>query len=465
MADTLHITDGVTTIDFDNPSSAYHILWGGWAPQVGRIDHSGAANTPHITDVVETMEISITGVTSAAIMTSLDTLIGLIEQAGRWWKGSNDAAVEILYEVTDSTLSAPLESYIIGPPDSGRIITYPGHFDAIKNGLVLLPVTLRFKRQGMWRGATDQKTPSNITQWNAGIGTFDDTMRIPSPYSLKLDDMALGAVDFEDAFLLLAEDASGGPDQLEYREGEVGTKISGTSTWASVADIGNDARQNNVGRATMSGSTVIVIEWDLSTAMIEQRLLGVVMVARGNDAAREWEVYATSESEGGHVNGRTYPTVIIDGSIDVKPHPYFLGYILAPRAVGAHKKIQFYIEVDSITGTPTFDIDCIAMIGLDNPYNRVLTIKPPAELDYLLDLSIEPFSNTHPLPLIEVEVSGPLDKFCGWFGDAYLTNRIDRNMGYLLGCRDTAWQITSAAGSPVSPDWIYTRTKAYLTPQ
>jgi len=302
----------------------------------------------------------------------------------------------------------------------------------------------------------------NQAQGSLSTFTFTDEMEIASPFSVVLDDFNTTTMAVQNGYLLLAEEESGGDAQIWYDEGEDASHSGTGTTFNSTYDDSFEPRGGYLGRITFSTGTEATLEWDLGSSVINQRVIGIVAMLKPTTVGRTYKIYATTENDGGQVNGRTYPTIELDG--ESTPRPIFLGYVVAPRQSGAHKKIQLYVEVDNF-GTVYFDIDCIAAIGFDNPHNRIISVLPP-DTTNVLALNVHPYTDESAKPLIEIELSGPVQQFCGWYGDAYLVSRLQvLKAMYLSGGDNNRWQYVNGTGTVLTPDWTVTRTKAYLTPK
>lgn len=466
MADTLHINSGGSpVVDFDDPNSPYSLKWGGWAPKVANIIYDGMGNKSVYEDVDEEMTITIKGATASAIMASAEVLVALVNQGKLWFDGrgqQGDPAIEIVYEVSDSLLTNPLQTYIIGPPSSGPIIAYPNHFDAIEDGLSLSPVKLRFKRDGAWYGDVDTKTHSAVTQNGTAAITFDDLLSHPCPFTLQLDGMNTSNAPMQNCALLLSD--ADEADTLEYKDGSGGTKISASNTYAAFNDSANDARDNFVGRITASAVKETVIRYTLDTS-IDQQLIGVFAVMRVNNSARNWTLFAYSKTGRGHTNGASRPKIVLDGADSTQPQVIFLGYLFSPLKTGAHSNLFVNMVVDSISGSPTFDIDCIVAIGLDKQYSRTLTLLPTDEANNLNYLFLAPYDDESANPFAYAYGSASAVFMLDWRGDMWLCSTGNKASGFFLATRGSAWVWTNSGGVPFAFDWTWKRTKTYLTPQ
>lgn len=466
MADTLHITDGTTTIDIDDPTSDFSLKFGGWAPKVAKVRRDSLGNKSPIEDVDEEMVLTIKGATASAVMANVEALTGLIEKGRLWWEGRQEApleAVEIIYEISDSTLAAPLRAFIIGPA-KGAIITHPNHFDALEDGLSLSPVTLRFRRHGEWRGSTNTEADTAVAQESIVEITFDESFETPCPYTIEMAGVDIVLYPYP-IMLLLSEDAAAG--SLEYKEGETGTKHIGDGSIASQADVSADARAGSVGRITRTtGAVPVLIKWTLGN-VINQRIVAIFAAIRVNQNDRTWTMEAYTQTDHGQQNTITRPKLVLDGADSTSPQVVFLGYSIAPSADAGHEELRIRVDNDDPTASDTLDIDCIVVLGMDRPYSRSITIVPDDAADSVDEIHVAPWDLTRsPHPVIWL--NSVTELFTGWRGDAYLCSAGDKLSAMFLCCGPFAgsqWVATDSLGAPQTIDWDFVRTRAYLAPQ
>src|SRR3990170_3534484 len=94
----LVITDGTTTVtiaDGAGGATNYKFAYGTWAPAVAPLRRSQLGGRGPYGDVIEEMQLHITGSTVPNALANLATLAQLLDQAERWSRGENVSAVLI----------------------------------------------------------------------------------------------------------------------------------------------------------------------------------------------------------------------------------------------------------------------------------------------------------------------------------------------------------------------------------
>lgn len=197
----LTLTDGTTTITIANglgTNTNWSLVRGSWEPAVSvrQMGQLGDRFVP----VVESFQLNIRGTTVADAYTNVQTLQNLLDKAQRWALGETGvSAVKIVYAPKGGTSDStnPYEALIVGADgEKPMVILDSRTYDA---GLlsVILGVTVRFVRRGLWtRQTATTATSGSVTAGQVWSVTMGATHPIPSPiditYTLPTTSNTLG---------------------------------------------------------------------------------------------------------------------------------------------------------------------------------------------------------------------------------------------------------------------------------
>lgn len=451
---TIKITDGVTEVDIGYSGSDYHILWGEWNPKIAQERDDEMGNRSPVYPTEEVMKLHATGDDAPTIRANIETLAKLIRQAHRWYKGTNELAVKIQYSPKDSTEDDPVEDLVFGSSYRGEDLELPKDYDALKDGLTLNGVTLRFTRSGYWYGATETATDEDVVQGDTAAGSLTAVEQL-SPVVVTIGGFGATNSALTDSIVLLAAESA----DIDTYSGEAGSLATGGGSYASLDESARHARNDDVGRLTWS-SGWHEISWSSLASPIAHELIGLVAVVRNNSSARTWQMYAeTRDSNNDRVLGRT-EMIVVDGS-STSPQPVFLGFIVGTPT---HGGLSLWIQADGGTN-PTFDIDEIWIIGLDNPTNRIITLLGDTTIVQFNDIIIDPQQLTGTGPRVYGYRSSPAnEKPAAYHGDAWVVTN-DDIYGVFISTKGTVWVWTDAGGTVVANDWTFDRQAAYLIPR
>lgn len=362
----LVITDGSTTItiaDGSGGATNYVLSRGTWSPQIAGLRPSSLSGRGPYNDVVEEMQLNITGSTPAAAMTNLSTLTALLEQADRWYKGENVSPVLIKYSPDGATVSSsgsPLQAAILGraPGDQSALRLSPNFDDTGSQGWVL-DVTIRFWRRGLWLHTTDAASSSSTTNGDAASISMAGAITYKSPTKIALTNFGHGKSSgewYQGGFVLVAESSS----DIEIINPE-GTLLG---DWTSVSGSANSARNTDVIRytptTTTEGTMVLGTTPSISSAA---DIVGVFANIK-NSTTVDFKLRIRL---GSNISGLVYtPWINIDASSTQFQKWVFCGTV--PKS-GAATAISVGAIADSASSS--FEIDTIVLVDM----RKVATIE------------------------------------------------------------------------------------------
>lgn len=258
----LVITDGTTTVTIQDGSGGatnYPLVRDGWAPAIAGLRASPLAGYTPYDDVTETLNIEINGSTAATALANLATLMRLLEQAARWYRGENETAVVLKFAPHGSTVSAtatPLQAAILGGAVGGPGVRLSPRWDEVGRNYVLPQVTVSLVRRGLWLQAAETSATDTEANGDEIACVFSaGAQGTVSPTEVQLTNFGYGYVAasriFNGGFLLLGEAVSAVvPFSIAPAEG------GATGAYTSVAG-GSNARNTNVLRYTPAVTTEV----------------------------------------------------------------------------------------------------------------------------------------------------------------------------------------------------------------
>lgn len=353
MATTLKITDGTTEVNFLT-DAAYRVSK--WAPAVAVRRAGELGGRGPYEDVVEEMEISISG---ASALAKLETLQQLFDQATRWSRGEDVDAVLLRYEPVAA--SSELKVVILGPPAPGEaMIELPPNYTLSPVVSMIDPVVLRFRRTGLWLGEeTTAQSSSTGVQFRNSITLTGTAGSVESPFALVLQTMPDYEKVIYDSFILVSS-ATTAAEALERVYVFEAESMTGVSGYSSVSDTTNKARGNNVLRYTPSVTTAVMGTGITITSDVDQsaRRWGVFVSYRNNSASTAFTVDFELSTSGEYA---FTPKAYIPGGVTT-PRWLYLGSVSLTNGLNA---IDIRVQASAASGT--IDFDAVALLAMDSP--------------------------------------------------------------------------------------------------
>lgn len=375
MGRYLEITDGVTSFRLDGNSETDFFAVRGkqWTPAIARRRNKTVAGVL-FEDVEENIPLIIKSTADeATVLDNIETLNGLIEQAGRWYLG--EAVNPVIFRFSPISGSSYLECAVLGPPRGKPAISLPNSFEEFLGVRRVIGVTLSFVRRGQWLADEVYRAVSK-EQGVVGSVTFPTKPKSPSPTRIVVTPMVCLGMNpsfSKEGYLLFGNKS----DDIEVIDlGGTTPQFSGESC------LGGEYKSIGVGTSTGSFS----------------------VNANGNTSARRVAVFATLSTTSeilirfgcytDSVGGNKYaPWKAIPST---NPLPVFLGTIAFPDGNIQNIKLQYKTK----SGSSTLSIDYLCLFNVANSSNVALR--------YLFDqsrtdaLEIDHALLERPVPLVEV---------------------------------------------------------------
>jgi hypothetical protein len=446
----LTITDGTTTANLVDGIN-YDLVDRGWAPGVAALRKSTLGGYGPYENVVEEITVNIYGATAAQCLENLATLSQLLDQAERWNRGEQVAAVRLTCQPTGSTLDDPLECVILGRVDQQPVMGLPVVFnDKLKIDIFEVPdVRLRFVRRGLWLEAAETPaTSAAVTNPGIATVTYASTATVSSPAKMELTFPTDGAVT--QYMLLYANNAA----RIVFVEAE---NMAGYQ-FTSVADAAKIARGGSVLRYTPTDLLSTSAGWVALSTLTTCRRMAVWAAVRNNSGSATWNVRARLTS--GTSNPTYYgPEVKIDAS-STDPRIVFLGMIAMPTYPAY---LNVYVRASTITGPPTLDIDYFALLDTTDEMAGAIVANLSGSGSSGTAIIVDARPLTDPTPVVTKSVSAGVAEM-SYLGNGYMSINGTYLSAAFLAVESTYW-CSQTTGVADTFTLTGTRWKARTTPE
>lgn len=478
----LVLTDGTTTVTFsDGVGGATSYPLAGrnvWAPNIASLRRDALAGRAPYGDVIEELTINIIGATAAAAMSNLATLARLLDQAERWRRGDNVAAVALKYVPQGSTVhstSTPLQAIVLGRAvgDETNTVGLSPEFNDVGLIFWIRDVRMRFIRRSQWLGASESASSSAAGSSARHHVAFGSSHPEFSPLKIVLNDLTPGAaLAMKDSFIFVARNKAGTSDVTGSYIQSLAAETMTATGWTAVASAGNNPLGTNVLRYTPTGTTFVASgALTLTSPMTLSKRIYVYATLRNNHATRTFQVYGEFTSLGGTKTLIT-PTTFISSGDDgtTQPRAVCLGSISIPVDEVAlpnatYPTFKLYAAVSSTTGSPTLDFDNLVFLGADDEGGNALTILAftiPNQTN--IDLIVDPQALTSPRPTVTLDYTSVTDML-SYENNPWNNTVLDRVTCLWLATQGTNWRFANNANTLQTFTFTATRRLAYLTPQ
>lgn len=449
----LKISDGTTTVDFASSTSGYSVTR--WNPAVAKRRSDLLGGRGPYEDTVEEMELTIHATDA---MTKLKTLQGLLEQSQRWARGEPVSAVLLHYQ-PEST-STEYKSTILGA-STGDMVQLPRNFLMTPVMDYIDPVTIRFRRLGLWLGASATATSSAAEHPTTLTVNLTTSVPFESPVVLKLASAARSDRGAPPSFILMASGATTteAATRLLVIEAE-NLHLSGGSGYGTAADTTNKARGGVVLRYTpASGGWVdSAVASVYSSSDNNARRWGVFLNYRNNSTAAGYQVKLRMDN--------VYTPVLTVPEGTSNPTWAYLGS--TARAIPL-QTLELFIKASAASGS--IDFDSIVLLAMDSEATARVVAPVQNELATTVVYPAEPVYIDHQLlsrPSAKVWVNVGIGTAQGYRGDATLMMRGAAVACAWLGAGETTstyWRVTDTAGTVISSAFTATRLEGRLSPE
>jgi hypothetical protein len=450
---TLKITDGTTTADLNDVLN-YQLVEKGWAPTVAPLRRATLGGSGSYEDVAEEIVVNVLGSSAGLCLANLAKLSQLLDQAERWWRGENVAAVRLQCQPLGSMLAAPLECVILGRVAQRPLLGLPMTFhDKLGIQIYEVPsVKLNFLRRGLWLEAAEegeQMEPAGMPNPAVVRSTFNTLAPIASPVKAVLN-FLLDSTDITQYLLLWANSAA----RIVYVEAE---GMAGYQ-FTAVDDTAKLARGTDVLRYTPTDLVSTSAGWLALTLPTTCRRVAIWAAVRNNSALATWNIRARLTS------GTSNPTYYTpEGLIDTAsqtPRIVFLGIIAMPARP---EFLNVYVQASTLTGLPTLDIDYFTVLDItDEMAGAVLaSLSGSGSAGTAITIDAQPL--TQPTAIVTKTVAAGVANM-SYLGDAFMAVTSDELAMTYLATEATYW-CAQSSGAPDIFNLTATRWQAHTTPE
>lgn len=431
----------------------YSLLHNSWSPAVSG-DKPGQMGGKPFNQVVESFAILVSGGDREEVLDNLERLYYLLKLAEDWAQdmtaGVTETATIFQWEAQGSSEGA-WESLVVGRADqSANLLGLPRKFS---EDLVLkqIDIQLDFVREGELLG--DKETPAASASAPSGdlmTVTFTNNLTIPSPVHLTVAGFGGGGGVLQQSYLFIVRDAAD-IAIIDAETAGAGTTIDEDANKARGTATTN--AQQFTGAGTYDVAAMLV-----GSSPIRHNTTGIYGLVRKEDAAASWRMYCTTKEASGVVNGQTRHSVLSGSS--VLPQVHFFGTVQS--AGKDHTQLLFYYLEKNGTD---LTIDYFVLIGMDNPINRVIRLRPSADVAGIENLVVDPRQLTNIAPRVTANNSSPQTFSVPWDnGEAYTQSNGLSLSAVLMAPRSNYWRWT--LGSTLQNFTLTaTRQRAVLTPR
>lgn len=445
----LEFLSGATTTSL--VSSGVHLQDGGWAPVVPRRRRSLLGGASVYGEVEETLILNLDGST---ILTRLETIARLLDQAERWRDDENVEPVLLRVQPQGSTLSDPLQAVIVGGS-----LEYPASFTDMLMSEEVNGVSLRVVR-GPWLGATSSATSSSAQNPNILTATFSTEATIASPITLALNGFSQNTyTEMVAGILLIARSSS----YIQITEAETMT----ATAWTSVTDSTNNARGGSVLRYTPTGTTAVKSGTASIGSSFRSSLtrFGVYAAVKNNSSSATYLLRAGAyDTDSAYAQTTDY--------LEIAPYSGFAApKMVSLGTISLANAGTVYLEAQASSADTHLDIDYIVLLRKDDPYSYDiahegrylvgLTSSGATAISLLFD--DQSLSNPRPKASLSAPSEGKEMAF-GYSGDIAL-HMIGTTVAALWMAPGAGAKWRYASTTAVSNAITVSRTLAYLTPQ
>jgi hypothetical protein len=473
----MEITDGTTSVTIMSAAgsaTAYTLVYAGWAPDVPMHRKIIFGNVYPFENFDVELSINIKGNSADDLMNNLEKLVLLLNQAQ---DNYNDVVVNPVlfkYQVKGSALSSAQQALIVGYGDRDTKSTeLPSEFDESGTIIYVRNVRVRFQCLSPWINASESASGSAQNSGTLWTITPPSTQTCPCPIDIQFTGLGstASATPTMRAFLLVAKDSS----QLTVLEAANGT----AANFTSVADAtpkadGNVLRYTSPNTIRQSSGKL-----NLGANSYKSRRLAVFATIRQNAGSRPLYINAYGQGDiGTQTNTRSQQILLFEDNTFLNiPIPVFVGMLYTPTLDATNHigftDIGIEMQTPNASGSPTYDIDTIVVLGLDDDYSMAPYIEfvfvdgtNPA-LKFKSNALVRPFPE-----VVRRRSSGnSLDYNISYDGNIALLSTSNTFVMCLLGTSVGAsvnfWRWVDGAATPalMSLTPALTRYKSNLTPR
>ena len=461
----LVITDGTTTVtiaDGSGGSTNYQLARGTWAPRVAGQRRSELGGRGPYEDVVEEMQLNITGSSIDAALANLSVLTNLIDQADRWSDNENTCAVLLKYSpkgATVSSMASPLQAAILGRPGDQDAIFLPGNFEQVGINRFILGAMLRFERRGLWLHTTQSVISSAASNAYTITTSGLSALNILSPTKIALTNIAIAASSgntFEGGYIAIASNT------LDLTNIWTSWQYAGSSYTSITTDASSLSRSASILRYTPTVTTEEkTTNLGISYYASVTRRLAIFANVKNNSSSTTFKIRVSLWGAGAPIY-TSYVTI----PVSFGPEWILLGLVSFEFDIKEHR---IHCVASQVSGT--LDIEGLLFMDMTPRENKIIAIKQSNDnfdTSGLYTATIDHRSLSNPIPIVSA-VMDTYDNPVQYAGDAYLSTQasataiVIMQTGRLQSSGKT-WRVGDSSGCPVMNTVTKTRIRGYLSP-
>lgn len=407
-------------------------------------------------EVTEPLVFHCWGATPEAAMRAYDDVVGLLDQAAAWALGDAVNAIQIRIAATNSSVGE-LSAVLLGTTD--RPTTASPQWDVIEGQWVVRDVTATIRRRGLWLRSAEEASSASVTAGEIMTITLAEHPT-PSPTAVAVTNTgAISAISAAgEGYLLLARAAA----NLQIYDPSA---QAASGIFTNVAD--GTARGGLVRRATPVAAGAWAINSSVNLTIPDTiKRIHVFCNVRANNAGPQFLVRAAI-------------TGIYASQVGVVPQPLtaawatilYLGAVERLEDV-ALPQVQFEVQVDSVAGSPTLDIDTFVLVGDDGSGTSIIALNEvsgPAASASFASLDPGPLQRPTPIAVSRASAWGAFVSQVGAYGDIWPQHSGTTLAGLLYLCGSPAVPTSSwrpnNGGTVVTTRLWARRWRGYRVPQ
>lgn len=459
MAATIYLSDGTTTLQL-NDQTNYSLQRGGWSPSVASRRKSLLGGQGVYEDVAEDITLDVLGSTAAVTMTNVQSLQTLLDQADRWHRGENVAAVYLVYKPDGSTSSSNFTTVLTGQDGDTPMMDLPSDYNDVGYLKRIFGVRIHFKRRALWTTSIERTSSSFASCGEVVEATFTNTLKTPSPVRAVFWNNS-SLTGSQPSIMLFAKNSSA------FYVTNASALTSGSwNDYNTAADTANKSRSGTILRYTPT-TTSEMSTLGLSVSTFAAKRFAVFAMVRNNSATTTFYTRMVVSWGSTTANVATGPTITIDTS-NTRPRALFLGYISVPASIS---RINLYTKASAASGTLDFDV--VYLMDVDDETSSAVAIFETPNINNgaasLCEYGVDNSSLTVLNPIVGWHSSGVADSTLAnplsYQGDTFLTSKSNKIAGVWLCPNGVYWRAVDTVPNVVGFSLRASRLAAYLIPQ
>lgn len=472
-SDTIVLSSGT------NVPGDFTIVRGTWSPKVATLRTNQSGGQGAYQDVLEEMEINITGSSVDNLYTNINRLITMLERARKATNGESiipSGPVLFTYIPQGSTSNIPLQTYVLGPPPGESGVELPPNWVEVGMTRFAMRCRLRFMRRGRWirpapafgyRNAVTYQASSVEPITTVHQVAFPEPQSIFAPASIAIQIVLSTSSPFVPAGYLCY--SSRYPTVVIDAE-----NTNAGSNFSVVSESSTFARNGAILRYTPTSSSLVTSNWINNGGLtplnaLRKTPIAVIAAVRTNNSSRQyWLRIDLRDTNNRPISTDLQP--IPQGS--TLPQLVRMGIIVSSTYISPF--IRFSCQVNDASGSPTLDIDYIAFVPLANRASRIIqhdrediTIFTTGEQCLVArynELSMIPVEFGFSGSPNEVN-QGYLSYYDAADVDVWFPTQSSFLYATWLATSGTYWRFASSSTSLANTKLHVTRDFAYLSPQ